>query len=122
MENIKFITQITNYVAKERVIIGDCVYYNLENGNKVKLWCYSSGVTAEVINKTLGTVDRVELPFSNYFAKVQCSPNSPICPAWTQHIENGKWYFEDQYRHVLPKLSDYLNLATAIETYIDMYA
>ena len=118
MENIKFILKITDYIKGDREIIGNCVYYNLNNGNKVKLWCYDCGVTAEVINKTRGKVDSIDFPFSNYFESVQCSSKSP---AWTQYISNGTWYFEEQYSHVLPKNSDYDNLASAIETYIEMY-
>lgn len=118
MENIKFIKKITDYVAKDRVIIGNCVYYNLANGNKVKMWCYEYGVRTEVINKIDGKIDSVDFPFINYFAQTQCSPNAP---KWTQHISNGKWYFEDTYQHVLPKESDYMNLATALELYVAMY-
>ena len=118
MENIKFILKITDYVSGDREIIGNCVYYNLDNGNKIKLWCYEYGVEAEVINKTKGKIDHVVLPFKNYFAPTQCSSNAP---KWTQHISNGKWNFEGQYAHVLPKESDYENLAEAIETYIEMY-
>ena len=119
MENIKFILKITDYVKGDREVIGNCVYYNLDNGNKVKLWCYDCGVEAKVINKTKGTIDSIIFPFSNYFKPVRCSPNAP---EWTQHItSSGKWYFEEMYDHVLPKESDYENLASAIETYIEMY-
>ena len=118
MENIKFILKITDYVSGDREIIGDCVYYNLDNGNKVKLWCYQYGVEAEVINKTQGKVDAVKFPFQNYFKPTQCSPGAPL---WTQHIEYGHWYFEETYKHVLPKNQDYENLADAIQTYIEMY-
>lgn len=118
MENIKFIKQITNYVEKDRVIVGNCVYYNLDNGNKVKLYCYDYGVRAEVINKVDGKVDNVDFPFANYFKPTQCSPNAP---QWTQHIDKGKWYFENTYQHVLPKDTDYINLAKALTVYIEMY-
>ena len=90
MENIKFILKITDHVSGDREIIGNCVYYNLDNGNKVKLWCYECGVEAEVINKINGKVDYVRFPFANYFAPTQCSAGAPI---WTQHIDNGKWRF-----------------------------
>ena len=119
MENIKFILKITDYIKGDREVIGNCVYYNLDNGNKIKLWCYDYGVEANVINKTRGKIDSIIFPFANYFEPVQCSPRAP---KWTQHItSNGKWYFEDEYVHVLPKDSDYNNLADAIETYIEMY-
>lgn len=118
MENIKFIKSITDYVPGG-LVIGNCVYYNLANGNKVKFWCHEYGVKAEVINKREGKVDGVDFPFKNYFAPTQCSPGAP---KWTQHIDNGKWYFEGSYKHVLPKESDYLRLAMALNEYIEMYA
>ena len=118
MENIKFIKKITDYIAKDRAIIGNCVYYNLENGNKVKLWCYEYGVRAEVINKTDGKVDCVDFPFANYFELTQCSEGAQ---KWTQHIDGGKWYFSHIYSHVLPKEKDYLNLTRALREYIEMY-
>lgn len=124
MKNIKFIKEITDYVADDKAIIsktiiGNCVYYNLANGNKVKLWCYDYGVSAEVINKKDGKIDSIDFPFANYFAPTQCSANAP---KWTQHIDGNKWYFENTYQHVLPKYSDYMRLAEALETYILMYA
>ena len=119
MENIKFIKEITHYVDAPRTIIGNCVYYNLGNGNKVKMWCYEFGVKAEVINKIDGKVDTVDFPFSNYFEPTQCSANAP---KWYQHIDHGKWYFSQMYDHVLPKERDYMRLANALEVYIEMYA
>lgn len=118
MENIKFIKEITQYIDRPRTIIGDCVYYNLKNGNKVKMWCCISGVEVSVINKIRGAVDMVAFPFANYFRPTQCSPNAPM---WTQHIDHGKWYFSDQYSHVLPQKYDFINLAKALDTYIQMY-
>lgn len=119
MENVKFIKKITDYVMQDRTVIGNCVYYNLANGNKVKLWCYEYGVMAEVINKVQGKVDAIDFPFANYFKPTQCSQNAP---KWTQHIDGDKWYFESAYTHVLPKESDYTCLAEALELYIKMYA
>ena len=119
MENIKFILKITDYIKGDREIIGNCVYYNLDNGNKVKLWCYDCGVEAEVINKIKGKIDFVRFPFVNYFEPTQCSPGAP---KWIQHItSSGTWFFEEKYAHVLPKESDYMNLAKALGTYIEMY-
>lgn len=118
MENIKFIKKITDYIEKDRTIIGDCIYYNLKNGNKIKLWCYSQGVEASAINKIDGEIDRVRFPFANYFEPTQCSNNAP---KWTQHIDNGKWHFENMYTHVIPKDSDYINISKALSTYIEMY-
>ena len=118
MENIKFIRTITDYVKGQRTTIGNCVYYNFINGNKVKLWCYEYGVRAEVINKIEGKVDSVDFPFANYFEPTQCSEGAP---KWTQYIDNGKWYFSEKYTHVLPKEKDYMNLARALREYIEMY-
>ena len=118
MENIKFIKTITDYVNREREIIGDCVYFKLKNANTVKVWCYNLGVEAKVINKFEGEVDRVKFPFANYFEKTQCSVGAP---KWTQQIENGKWWFSEMYSHVLPREKDYKNIAQALDTYIEMY-
>jgi hypothetical protein len=118
MEDIKFIKKITDYIGRKRTIIGNCVYYNLENGNKVKLWCEELYVEANVINKIGGKVDTVRFPFANYFAPTKCSPSSK---EWTQHIYCGEWQFASMYVHVLPKENDYINLAKAISTYIEMY-
>lgn len=118
MENIKFIKKITDYIERDRTIIGNCVYYNLSNGNKIKMWCYESGVKVDVINKIDGKVDTVSFPFANYFKPTQCSVGAP---QWTQHIENGRWYFSNMYDHVLPKTYDYINLAKALDVYIEMY-
>lgn len=118
MENIKFIKEITDYVKRNRTIIGNCVYYNLDNGNKIKMWCCEFGVEVNVINKIDGKIDTVSFPFANYFEPTQCSANAP---KWTQHIDHGKWYFSNMYKHVLPKERDYINLARALSTYIEMY-
>lgn len=120
MENIKFIQKITDYVTGIgiRTIIGNCVYYNFANGNKIKLWCYELGVHAEVINKMDGKIDSVDFPFANYFAPTQCSAGAH---KWTQHIDRGRWYFSQTYTHVLPKDSDYTRLAEALSMYMKMY-
>lgn len=118
LKNVRFIRQITDYVNSERKIFGDCVYFVLENGNRVKAYCVDTGVKLEVINYKAGTVDGVYLPFSHYFAPVRCSAGAPL---WHQHIDGSKWYFGDTYEHVLPKTSDYQNMAVAIEEYIAMY-
>lgn len=118
MENIKFIKKITDYIEKDKTIIGDYVYYNLANGNKVKMGCYKLGVSAEVINKIDGKIDCADFPFSNYFKPTQCSEGAP---QWTQYITNGRWYFSEMYSHVLPKEDDYMRLAEALNWYIEMY-
>ena len=118
MENIKFISRIAEEVPREHKVIGDCIYYVLKNGNKVKAYCEKDGVRLEVVNSKEGKVDGAKLPFSNYFQPVQCSKGAP---SWYQHIKNGKWYFEESYKHVLPKSKDYQNLAEAIEIYICMF-
>jgi hypothetical protein len=100
------------------VIIGDYVYYVLGNGNRVKAYCDDTGVEMEVVNRKDGRVDRVYLPFRNYFQPTQCSPGAPT---WYQHIDHGRWYFSQTYSHVLPKVSDYRNLANAMENYIKMF-
>lgn len=118
MENIKFIRKITDYIEYERAILGNCVYYSSDNGNRVKLWCEERSVEAKVINKINGCVDTMSFQFANYFKPTQCSARAPL---WTQHIDNGKWYFSDMYEHVLPTERDYLSLANALSVYIDMY-
>ena len=119
MEDIKFIKKITDYIELERTVVGNCIYYNLDNGNKVKLWCYELGVEANVINKANGKIDAVSFPFVNYFKPTRCSDNAP---QWTQYIYDNKWNFEDLYPHTIPKEYDYKNLAKALITYIEMYA
>ena len=117
-KNIKFIKRITDELSRERVIIGDFVYFVLGNGNRVKAHCDEFGVQMEVINRKEGRVDSIHLPFRNYFQPTQCSPGAPT---WYQHIDHDKWWFEGTYKHVLPKSSDYRNLANAMETYIRMF-
>lgn len=87
MINIKFIRKITDHVHRERKIIGNCVYYTLENGNRIKAYCESTGVKLEVINKMEGKVDTISLPFSNYFAPTQCSPKDSDYDSLAQEIE-----------------------------------
>ena len=118
MANVKFIKKITDYVVADRTIIGNYVYYMLNNGNRIKAYCEDTGVRMEVINKMEGKVDGVFLPFANYFEPTQCSLGAP---KWYQHIDNNHWYFEEMYKHVLPKDDDYRRLAEAMENYIIMY-
>lgn len=118
IQNIKFINRITDEINREKVIMGNSVYYVLKNGNRVKTYCEEEGVRMEVVNKKEGKVDNAWLPFRNYFQPTQCSPGAPT---WYQHINHGKWYFSEMYTHVLPKVSDYKNLAKAMETYIKMF-
>jgi hypothetical protein len=116
--NVRFIKRITDAVNRERTIIGVCVYYALHNGNRVKTYCLETGVTMEIINKKEGKVDSVFLPFKNYFQPTQCSKGAPM---WYQHIEGDHWYFEKTYSHVVPKVSDYINLARAMEDYMRLF-
>ena len=118
MANIRFIKQITSYIDRERIIVGNCIYYKLKNGNRARTWCETDGVRIKIINAKEGEVDGVFLPFMNYFQPTQCSPGAP---QWYQHIENDRWYFEKEYSHVLPKESDYTRLANAMENYIQMF-
>ena len=119
MEDIKFIDMITNYIARKKTIVGNAIYYRLDNGNNVKTYCAETGVTIEIINRTSGKVDGIFLPFRNYFQPTKCSANSP---SWYQHIDNGHWYFEETYKHVLPKPEDYNAIAKAMEQYIKLFA
>lgn len=122
MENVKFIDRITMYLetspGQRRVKVGNCIYITLQSGLNVKLYCVSNAVIAEVISKVNGKVDGIELPFANYFEPTQCSPGAR---KWTQYIENGRWYFSDQYPHVLPTDEDYDNLAHGIHEFISLY-
>ncbi len=118
MVNIKFIKSITNYISMDRTISGDCVYYDLNNGNVAKTFCYEDGVGIQIINKVNGMIDNIRLPFANYFEPKQCSPGAP---KWNQHIErNGEWYFA-QYDWCLPTEKDYMNIAKAMATYMCMF-
>lgn len=118
IEHIKFAKKVTMSIPRTQTIAGNCIYYALANGNRAKVYCYSMGVTVEVINHKEGKVDSVNFPFSNYFEAVQCSPGAP---KWYQHIDGGKWRFEGTYSHVLPKKTDYRRLADAIDNYIMMF-
>lgn len=118
MENIKFIKRIASYCDRGYKIIGNCVYFTLNNGNVAKAYCEEMGVCIDMVNKTEGKVDCIKLPFANYFKPTQCSPGAP---KWTQHIENGKWWFEAMYKHVLPTIDDYCRLAEAIDDYLEMF-
>ena len=118
MANIRFIKQITSYIDRERIIVGNCIYYKLKNGNRARMWCETDGVRIKIINAKEGEVDGVFLPFMNYFQPTRCSPNAP---KWYQHIDGNYWYFEKEYSHVLPKESDYTRLANAMENYIQMF-
>lgn len=118
MENIKFIKTITDQINREGIVAGNCIYFNLSDGNKAKTWCDELGVRIKIINRIDGEVDGVYLPFENYFNPTQCSKNAP---KWYQHIDCGRWYFENQYTHVLPKEDDYKRIAEAMEKYMDIY-
>lgn len=116
--NVRFIERITEDLCRQRIIVGNCVYYYLNNDNRVKAYCEETGVIIKVINKTGGPVDCIFLPFENYFQPTRCSQGAP---KWYQHIDGNHWYYEDMYKHVLPKDSDYKNLATAMENYIKIF-
>lgn len=98
--------------------MGNCIYIPLESGINIKLYCISTAVVAKAISKVNGEIDSVELLFSSYFTPKQCSPNAK---KWHQHIDNGRWYFTDQYQHVYPTYEDYERLAAGIEEFIDLY-
>lgn len=105
------------------VFVGNRVYVNLPNGNRVKLYLdskYSNrkdSVTAVAINKLDGEIDNTQIPFSNYFREVQCSANAP---KWYPHIEDGEWYFS-QYEWCLPNNDDFKALAEGIDKYIALW-
>lgn len=118
MENIKFINGITNHIDMEKTISGDCVYYDFNNGNIAKTFCYENGVEIQIINKVNGMIDNIKLPFSHYFDPKQCSPGAP---RWHQHIDrDGNWYFS-QYDWCLPTQRDYKCIANAMKKYMDMF-
>lgn len=116
--DIKFIKEITEFVCLKRTIVGDFIYYTLDNGNRIKTWCYGYGVEMEVIHKTSGKVDSIKLPFLNYFKPVQCGPNSPY---WYQSISYNKWQYEKQHPDLFPTDEDYKSIADGIETFISLY-
>lgn len=118
MENIRFIKDMMSYVDGEKQIVGDCIYMQIGKSNRIKARCESNSVVLEIINIHSGKVDGIELPFVNYFEKVRCSKGAPL---WTQHIDRGKWSFEGQYPHILPKDADYLRIGTAITAYINLF-
>ena len=118
MENIRFIACIADYIDRPKIVVGNCIYYSLDNGNRVKAWCYSSGVRAEVISKTQGHIDSIDIPFDRYFAPVRCSSNAPW---WTQFIDKGKWNFEDIYPHTRPSDDDHQNIANALSLFIELF-
>ena len=117
MERVEFIREITQRSKRsEREEIGNCIFFRMKNGNVAKAYCVSNAATVEIISRTEGMIDCVELPFANYFAKKKCSPGAP---EWDQHIENGRWYF-DQYPHCCPTNQDYMAISAAVDKYIGM--
>lgn len=119
MENIRFVKEMMTYVdGVKQVVVGNCIYMQIGKYNRIKAHCESHSVILEVINIHSGKVDGVELPFSAYFEPVRCSASAPL---WTQHIDRGKWNFEGQYAHILPKDADYLRIGAAITAYINLF-
>ena len=116
--NIKFIKEITEFVRLKRTIVGNFIYYTLDNGNRIKTWCDGYGVEMEVIHKISGKVDSIELPFSNYFKPVQCDSKSPC---WYQNISHNEWQYEKRHPDLCPTDEDYENIASGIETFISLY-
>lgn len=127
MENIKFIREIMRHGPnKSGKEVGNCLYYELPNGNRAKVFSEgvgiygeSHGVTVKIINNKEGTVDVCYFPFENYFRKVRCSPGAPW---WTPHIEKGRWRFSQMYDHVVPKSDDFERLAVAVCEYMGMFS
>ena len=119
MENIKFIKEIMSYSSNRKgKVLGNYMYYKLNNRTTAKIWCQSDGIVARIINNETGEVDSCHFPFANYFDKKKCSPNAP---EWSQYIDNGKWYFS-QYKHVLPTAQDYHRIAFAVTDYISLFS
>lgn len=119
VNNIQFIRAICAHLPRLGNIVGDYIYFPLDNGNRVKAFCENDvGVKLEVINIRNGMNDSVYLPFSNYFQPVCCCPGAD---SWYQRIDRDKWYFETTYPHLVPKESDYVRLACAIELFISMW-
>ena len=98
--------------------IGNCAFLKLNNGNNIKVMCGKDRFYCYTINRTMGEVDRTELPFDQYFAPVRCSENSPW---WFPHLDGCDWYFH-QYPHCLPKDADFEALAEAVDDYISLFS
>lgn len=118
MANIKFMKKFASYMKNNGIVLGNRIYFTKENGNRISAYCADTHVSLRVINKIDGAIDNIELPFENYFEPTQCSEGSP---KWYQHIDGNYWYFEKNYKHVLPKDSDYKKLANAIDEYIELW-
>lgn len=97
---------------------GNSAYYKLDNGNNIKVTCRDSDLLVEVINRTGGRVDAPVLPFSCYFAAVQCSPGAPL---WYPCIDGNNWRF-CQYSHCLPTRDDFWAIADALDDVIYLYS
>lgn len=123
MVDIRFIKDITAHnVRRHGIVLGNAIYYELESGLLAKAYCEETAAVAVIINPKQGEVDRVELPFRNYFDPAQCSDGAPL---WYQHVTkmNGepRWNFEKEYPHLAPKEADFRRLANAIQDYIDLF-
>lgn len=118
IKDIKFIKTITNYLDREPTIIGNHIYYKLQNMNIIKTWCEKYGVYIQVINQAKGIIDTTFLPFDKYFKPVRCHEGTKL---WYQYIDGDCWFFEGVYSHVLPKPEDYQKLCDAMENYIKMF-
>ena len=115
MENIKFVRDCMVFSDRvKKLFAGNYIMFPMKNGNVAKACCEANGVRVEIINKNEGVVDRTLFPFANYFTKKKCSPGAP---AWDQHIENGRWYF-DNYPHCRPTNQDYMAISAAVDEYI----
>jgi hypothetical protein len=118
MMDIKFIKRFADEVERIHIIVGNCIYFELTE-NRAKTYCDENGVWIEIINPKHGLIDKVRLPFCNYFEPVRCSPDAP---EWTQCIDrDGTWRFEKMYPHTLPKASDYKRIASAMNEYMELF-
>lgn len=120
MENIKFIRSIARYCDNDKIEIGNCIYFDLDNGwrSKAKAFCTQHGVQMEIISPTIGKIDVVELPFANYMDKRKLSPSAP---EWYTYIDNGHWYWTQQYPNLAPTDTELMRIAAAMNAYMRLF-
>lgn len=121
MENIKFVKEIMGSCENGITYydLGNCRYYPFDNGNTGKVYVKENGVTCEIINNARGKIDECYFPFCNYFTQVQCSAGAPL---WYQHIDKGRWYFSQTYKHVLPTENDFKRIRDAVHVYFTLFS
>lgn len=118
MENIKFIRSIARYCDNDKTEIGNCIYFELDNGNRAKAFCNQYNVAMEIISPRSGRLDSVEIPFANYIGKRRISPASP---EWYTYIERGHWYWTQQYPNLAPTDTELMRIAAAMNAYMRLF-